>query len=331
MADPGPAFRRGPARARASALSDSVIVYDGSRLLHWLNPLTGAEPEWAAMPDAGADPIACLTSCRDLNNHHDQLFAATESRTLLSWTWRGTNDGGWYAWPSISLDTEPRALASWSLAPGHQQLVVAGADGQVVSQRREDWADWSAWELIGVIREVVALDALVSATGAVELYAVTADGELKRKINRSPLSPSGGWGGVETVTGWAEPAIALSSWSSPGRSREPGRAAPLRCGASALAPRRIGRLERLVGGAAVHAVRCRHGPGRIGQPTPPAVHRGPRRPGSSGPPALDTRRRVAALGAGDRGVDLLDHRADRSADRDRDSGDHRRTGSAVPG
>ena len=63
MVDPGPAFRRGPARARASALSDSVIVYDGSRLLHWLNPLTSAEPEWAATPDAGADPIACLTSC----------------------------------------------------------------------------------------------------------------------------------------------------------------------------------------------------------------------------------------------------------------------------
>ena len=241
MADPGPAFRRGPARARASALSDSVIVYDGSRLLHWLNPLTGAEPEWAAMPDAGADPIACLTSCRDLNNHHDQLFAATESRALLSWTWRGTNDGGWYAWPSISLDTEPRALASWSLAPGHQQLVVAGADGQVVSQRREDWADWSAWELIGVIREVVALDALVSATGAVELYAVTADGELKRKINRSPLSPSGGWGGVETVTGWAEPAIALSSWSLPGEVEN--QAVLLRSGAVHQRWRRAGSAD----------------------------------------------------------------------------------------
>ena len=38
MADPGPAFRTGPGRARASALSESLIVYDGSRLLHWLNP-----------------------------------------------------------------------------------------------------------------------------------------------------------------------------------------------------------------------------------------------------------------------------------------------------
>ena len=118
---------------------------------------------------------------------------------------------------------------------------MAGADGQVVSQRREDWADWSAWELIGVIREVVALDALVSATGAVELYAVTADGELKRKINRSPLSPSGGWGGVETVTGWAEPAIALSSWSLPGEVEN--QAVLLRSGAVHQRWRRAGSAD----------------------------------------------------------------------------------------
>ena len=239
----GQRFTAGAARARASALSDSLIVYDGSRLLHWLNPLTSAEPEWAAMPEAGNDPIACLTSCRDLNNHHDQLFAATQSRALLSWTWRGRNDDGWYAWPPISLDTEPLALASWSLAPGHQQLVVAGADGQVVSQRREDWADWSAWELIGVIREVVALDALVSATGGVELYAVTADGELKRKINRSPLALVGrlGWRGDRRRVGGT--GCRTVQLESSGSSREPGRTAPLRCRASALAPRWIGRLE----------------------------------------------------------------------------------------
>ena len=280
------------------------------------------------MPEAGNDPIVCLTSCRDLNNHHDQLFAATQSRALLSWTWRGRNDG-WYAWPPISLDTEPLALASWSLTPGHQQLVVAGADGQVVSQRRDDWADWSAWELIGVIREVVALDAVVSATGGVELYAVTADGELKRKINRSPLALSGGWSGVETVAGWAEPAIALSSWSLPGQVEN--QAVLLRSGAVHQRWRPAGSADWSDWWEAPPSML-------------PGVPAG--LAGSAGQP---DRQFIAALADQDRlairrwttsdgwlawepavnAVGPPVHREDRPADRDRDTGDHRRTRSAV--
>ena len=208
---------------------------------------------------------------------------------------------------------------------------MAGADGQVVSQRREDWADWSAWELIGVIREVVALDALVSAAGAVELYAVTADGELKRKINRSPLSPSGGWGGVETVTGWAEPAIALSSWTIPGEVEN--QAVLLRSGAVHQRWRRAGSADWSDWWEAPPSTLSGVATGLAGSGSQPR---------QQFIAALADQDRVAlrrwtpdegvaALGAGDRGVDLLDHRADRSPDRDRDSADHRRTGSAVPG
>ena len=85
------------------------------------------------------------------------------------------------------------------------------------SQRR-GWDSGSGWDLIGIIKNVVALDAIASADGTIELYAITADGELKRKVGSSPIGGSGSWGGVEVVAGWSEPAVALTTWSLPGQA-----------------------------------------------------------------------------------------------------------------
>ena len=65
---------------------------------------------------------------------------------------------------------------------------------------------------------MVALDAIASSDGTIELYAITADGELKRKVGSSPVGGSGSWGGVEVVAGWSEPAVSLTTWTLPGQA-----------------------------------------------------------------------------------------------------------------
>ena len=108
------------------------MVYDGRRLLHSLDPARG-DASWATLPDISGERLTALSSCPDLNSHQDQLFAVAESGRLLSWTWRrevqGDSTTGWYAWEPAKLEVDPRALVGWSLGPGHQELVVADADG----------------------------------------------------------------------------------------------------------------------------------------------------------------------------------------------------------
>ncbi|MET1004732.1 MAG: protein kinase, partial [Propionibacteriaceae bacterium] len=202
------------------AVGDSLVLYDGSQLLHCVNPLE-PNPVWERFADLAGEHIVALSSCADLNSTKDQLFAATAAGHLLSWTWRGADPSdpsghGWYDWEPRSLETTPAAMASWSLSPGHQEVVIADQAGELWSQRREDWDSWSEWELIGVIRDVVTLDGLASANGTVELYAVSADGELKRKVQQSPLGNAPSWGGVEVVAGWADPAVGVMTWALPG-------------------------------------------------------------------------------------------------------------------
>jgi len=203
------------------AIAESLVVYDGHRLLHSPNPAEDGA-SWAPLPDVHDERLIALSSCPDLNSHQEQLFAVTESARLLSWTWRRPDsDGdpapGWYAWSPAKLEVSPRALVCWSLGAGHQEIVIADADGELWSQRRA-WDSGSGWDLIGIIKNVVALDAIASAEGTIELYAITADGELKRKVGSSPVGGGGSWGGVEVVAGWSEPAVALTTWTLPGQA-----------------------------------------------------------------------------------------------------------------
>ena len=206
-------------RGLLRSVGDSLVLYDGVRLLHCVDPL-GRDPVWEQFGELDGERLVALASCPDLNPQHAQLFAVTTTSQLLGWTWRGHDpdrafDTGWHAWQPDDLEASPVALAGWSLGAGQQEQVIAGADSKLWIRRRTGWAGWSGWEFIGVILNSVALDALSSTTGSVELYAVTEDGELKRKVRDPSSADAHAWSSAEVVGDWPDPAVAVASWSLP--------------------------------------------------------------------------------------------------------------------
>lgn len=225
-ADPRPRPRLGGRRACLVAGPDWLVLADGTALWHRPDPLGPAAEDAGWLPLTVPDSaVVALATGPDLDHRRAQLFAVTEDQRLLAWTLRTDRSGpadadehddgpaSWVAWPPETLDRPVRALARWTARPGDQQLVAAGADGVLLERRQHDWATGTRWEPVGMAPDAIALDAVAGADGCTELYLLTAEGELKVKRQQRDADGTLRWGGVETVDGWAEPAVALTSWT----------------------------------------------------------------------------------------------------------------------
>lgn len=204
---------------RVCALQNSLVLSNGSGLHHWQNPDPASAASWGRItgPESRLE-VVDLAVCPDLNGTHQQLFAATARQGIHSWTWQPDRTGmpRWVPWPALHFeppfDGSPRALTCWSLRAGHQEVVVAGEDGALFSQRRDRWGEWSGQVQIGLVPGVRSLEAVVGSDGTVQLFALTGT-ELKRKVLPPVANGSSIWGDAELVATWPQPVSAQACWS----------------------------------------------------------------------------------------------------------------------